>query len=126
MREQFIALLETFGLPIFLQGSLNEGQAYPDNFFTFWNDRTEDGAHYDNDAISFVWSFSVNYYTLNENADKIDDILGEVRQLFKENGWIIGGVGYDVATDEPTHIGRAIDVLYIHKNTLKTKNKQGG
>lgn len=45
MREQFIALLETFGLPIFLQGSLNEGQAYPDNFFTFWNDRTEDGAH---------------------------------------------------------------------------------
>jgi hypothetical protein len=33
MREQFIALLETFGLPIFLQGSLNEGQAYPDNFF---------------------------------------------------------------------------------------------
>lgn len=126
MREQFIALLETFGLPIFLQGSLNEGQAYPDNFFTFWNDRTEDGAHYDNDAISFVWSFSVNYYTLNENADKIDDILGEVRQLFKENGWIIGGVGYDVAADEPTHIGRAIDVLYVQKNTLKTKNKQGG
>lgn len=126
MREQFIALLETFGLPIFLQGSLNEGQAYPDNFFTFWNDRTEDGAHYDNDAISFVWSFSVNYYTLNENADKIDDILGEVRQLFKENGWIISGVGYDVATDEPTHIGRAIDVLYVQKNTLKTKNKQGG
>lgn len=126
MREQFIALLETFGLPIFLQGSLNEGQAYPDNFFTFWNDRTEDGAHYDNDAISFVWSFSVNYYTLNENADKIDDILGEVRQLFKGNGWIIGGVGYDVATDEPTHIGRAIDVLYVQKNTLKTKNKQGG
>lgn len=126
MREQFIALLETFGLPIFLQGSLNEGQAYPDNFFTFWNDRTEDGAHYDNDAISFVWSFSVNYYTLNGNADKIDDILGEVRQLFKENGWIIDGVGYDVATDEPTHIGRAIDVLYVQKNTLKTKNKQGG
>ena len=36
------------------------------------------------------------------------------------------GVGYDVATDEPTHIGRAIDVLYVQKNTLKTKNKQGG
>ena len=126
MREQFIALLQTFGLPIFLQGSLNKNSAYPSSFFTYWNDTTEDNAHYDNDAIAFNWQFTIYYYTQNENAAQMDGVFLQIRNLFKQNGWIMTGVGYDVPSDEPTHIGRAIDVLYVQKNTLKTKNKQGG
>ncbi|MEE6208271.1 MAG: hypothetical protein VZR95_09490 [Alphaproteobacteria bacterium] len=122
MREQFIALLQTFGLPIFLQGSLNKDSAYPSSFFTYWNDTTEDNAHYDNDTIAFNWQFTIYYYTQNENAAQMDGVFLQIRNLFKQNGWIMTGVGYDVPSDEPTHVGRAIDVYYIQQNN-KEANK---
>lgn len=122
MREQFIALLQTFGLPIFLQGSLNKNSAYPSSFFTYWNDTTEDNAHYDNDAIAFNWQFTIYYYTQNENAAQMDGVFLQIRNLFKQNGWIMTGVGYDVPSDEPTHVGRAIDVYYIQQNNKEANN----
>lgn len=122
MREQFIALLQTFGLPIFLQGSLNKNTAYPSSFFTYWNDTTEDNAHYDNDAIAFNWQFTIYYYTQNENAAQMDGVFLQIRNLFKQNGWIMTGVGYDVPSDEPTHVGRAIDVYYIQQNNKEANN----
>lgn len=122
MREQFIALLQTFGLPIFLQGSLNKNSAYPSSFFTYWNDSTEDNAHYDNDAIAFNWQFTIYYYTQNENAAQMDGVFLQIRNLFKQNGWIMTGVGYDVPSDEPTHVGRAIDVYYIQQNNKEANN----
>lgn len=122
MREQFIALLQTFGLPIFLQGSLNKNSAYPSSFFTYWNDTTEDNAHYDNDAIAFNWQFTIYYYTQNENAAQMDGVFLQIRNLFKQNGWIMTGVGYDVPSDESTHVGRAIDVYYIQRNNKEANN----
>jgi hypothetical protein len=122
MREQFITLLQTFGLPIFLQGSLNKNSAYPSSFFTYWNDTTEDNAHYDNDAIAFNWQFTIYYYTQNENAAQMDGVFLQIRNLFKQNGWIMTGVGYDVPSDEPTHVGRAIDVYYIQRNNKEANN----
>lgn len=122
MREQFIALLQTFGLPISLQGSLNKNSAYPSSFFTYWNDTTEDNAHYDNDAIAFNWQFTIYYYTQNENAAQMDGVFLQIRNLFKQNGWIMTGVGYDVPSDEPTHVGRAIDVYYIQQNNKEANN----
>lgn len=122
MREQFVALLQTFGLPIFLQGSLNKNSAYPSSFFTYWNDTTEDNAHYDNDAIAFNWQFTIYYYTQNENAAQMDGVFLQIRNLFKQNGWIMTGVGYDVPSDEPTHVGRAIDVYYIQRNIKEANN----
>lgn len=122
MREQFIALLQTFGLPIFLQGSLNKDSAYPSSFFTYWNDTTEDNAHYDNDTIAFNWQFTIYYYTQNENAAQMDGVFLQIRNLFKQNGWIMTGVGYDVPSDEPTHVGRAIDVYYIQQNNKEANN----
>ena len=114
MKEQLIALLNTFGYPVRLQGSLSKDEPYPETFFTFWNDNTTDLSHYNNDATAFVWAFSV--YLYSTSPETVNTVLAQVRTLLKQNGWIMSGVGYDVPTDEKTHTGRAINVLYIQKN----------
>ena len=114
MKDEFIELLETFGYPVRLQGSFAENEQYPESFFTFWNDSTEDGNHYDNNPISYIWSFDVNFYS--SNPALVNSIPIQAMELFKANGWIIGGRGYDVPSDEPTHTGRAFIALYIEKN----------
>lgn len=115
MDDKLIQLLESFGFPVFLQGSLNKDTAYPNSFFTYWSDESVDGSHYDNDAISWVWSFSVYFYSVDPAL--VSSIINEqVRKLLKQNGFIVSGKGYDVASDEPTHTGRGIDALIIERN----------
>ena len=111
MKEELIAKLATFGYPVWLQGSVTKDQKYPESFFTIWNDEVSDGAHYDNYAINYVWDFTVYFYSVNPAL--VNTVLLQAKNLLKANGWIIGGKGYDVPSDEPTHTGRAIDALYI-------------
>ena len=111
MKEQLIELLETFGYPVKLQGSLSKDEPYPNSFFTFWNNSADDGAHYDNDAINYIWNFTINFYSVDPSL--VNTVLIQVKALFKTNGWIVPGKGYDVPSDEKTHTGRAIDVIYI-------------
>lgn len=111
MKELLITLLESFNYPVFLQGSLSENEAYPESFFTFWNNETPDGSHYDNEAINYVWNFDVNFYSID--PELVNTMLLNAKTLLKQNGFIVGGKGYDVASDEPTHTGRGINVLIV-------------
>ena len=110
MKEKLIEVLAGFKYPVLLQGSLPLDQAYPENFFTFWNNSTEDGNHYDNGTVCFVWSFDVMFYSTDPTL--VNTMLNEAKTALKSQGFIIGGKGYDVASDEPTHTGRGISVLY--------------
>jgi hypothetical protein len=103
--------LESFGYPVFLQGSLTEDDPYPESFFTFWNNDSYDGSHYDNDVIYYVWNFDVNFYSTDPAL--VSAMLLEAKAVLKSNGFIVNGKGYDVATDEPTHTGRGINALII-------------
>lgn len=113
MKDLLIQLLETFGYPVRLQGSFGEKETYPDSFFTVWNNDTYDGNHYDNAAISYIWNFDVNFYSTNPAL--VNSILIDAKALLKNNGFIIGGKGYDVGSDEPTHTGRGMNVLKIEQ-----------
>lgn len=114
MRDELIEILEGLGYTAQLQGSLGEGEAYPEAFFTFWNDGTPDGAHYDNDAINFDHEFTVYFYATD--PELVAGMMARVREAFRAAGWIVQGKGYDVPTDVTTHTGRAIDLIYIEKN----------
>lgn len=111
MEDRLIEILETFGYPVFRQGSLGKDMAYPDTFFTFWSTDTEDHSHYDNAEYGTVWDFDVNVYS--NDPDLTYSKLLEARTALKNDGWIISGKGYDVASDEPTHTGRGMEVTFL-------------
>ena len=111
MKELLINTLLTFGYPVILQGSMNENEEYPDSFFTFWNNDSYDGDHYDNDAIYDIWDFDVNFYSTDPIL--VNTKLLEAKSSLKQQGFIISGKGYDVASDYPTHTGRGMNVLKI-------------
>ena len=106
-------LTEEFNLPVILQGSLSNDDAYPDAFFTFWNNDTTDNAFFDNAETQVIWDFDLNYYS-NDPAS-VNSVLLEAKQLLKAIGFIPDGSGYDVLSDEPTHTGRGINLLFIEK-----------
>ena len=110
MTDTLIALLETFGFPVMRQGSLPQDQAYPDTFFTFWGN-DDDNSFYDNNTASVVYQFSVNVYS--SDPDTTYSTLDAARSLLKQNGWTIITRGYDVASDEITHIGRGMVVAFL-------------
>ena len=120
MKTKLINVLSEFGYPVILQGSLDPDTKYPESFFTFWNNSSDDGSHYDNDAISFVWNFDVTFYSTD--AEKVNTILLQARDLLKQNGFICSGRGYDVASDEVTHTGRGMNVLTIENNSQEEQN----
>lgn len=111
MKDKLIALLESFGFPVYLQGSLAADAKYPDSFFTFWNNSTLDNLHYDNAAVQYVWNFDVNFYS--NDPLLVNTKLQEAITLLKQNGWIINGKGRDIPSDEITHTGRTVNALYL-------------
>lgn len=114
MKLKLIEILETFGFPVYLQGSMREDESYPDSFITFWTDSTTDGAHYDNDTKSYIWSFSVIFYS---NSPTMTNTMPEqIRKALKAVGFIPQGKGQDIPSDEPTHTGWAMDFVYKENN----------
>ena len=114
MEDTLIEILESFGVPVFLQGSLAEDEPYPDSFFTFWNNDSESKAYYDGDENAIVYDYDVNFYS--NDPEKVYSTLREAKKKLKTAGFIVSGDGYSVMSDEPTHDGRGINVLYLKFN----------
>lgn len=96
-----------------LQGSLLSNEPYPNNFFTFWNKNSSDGTHYDNVATSVLYEYEVNFYS--NNPENVYSVLRTAITKLRTAGFIISGDGYSVASDEPTHDGRGVDVEYLRR-----------
>ena len=109
MEDLLIEILETFGYPVKRQGSLGN-DPYPDRFFTFWCRDSYDGTYYDNNPISIIEIFDVNFYSIE--PDETHLMLKKARVKLKEHGFIVDGAGHDVDSDEQTHTGRGINVMY--------------
>lgn len=115
MRDEITTLLESFGYPVRLQGSFAPSEAYPDNFFTVWNNTSTDWSHYDNAPTGTVWDFTVYFYS-NDPSNVITK-TGAAIALLRQNGWIISGKGYDAAADDPNFTGRAFEAIFAEIDT---------
>ena len=111
MEDALITILETFKVPVYRQGSMSGDAAYPVTFITFWNPASPDHAHYDNDEYGTEWVFNV--YVFSSDPSTAYSLLSQIRTALKEAGWIPTSHGYDVSSDEATHIGRGIEVQYL-------------
>ena len=113
VKDLLISTLESFNYPIYLQGSLSDEDVYPDSFFTFFNNDTSDNAFYDNNESQTIWDFDLNFYSTD--PELVNSVLMEAKPLLKAVGFIVDGAGYDVLSDEVTHTGRGINLIYIQK-----------
>lgn len=115
IEDDLIEILETFGYPVDRQGSYQQGEAYPETFFTFWTD-SEDGSHFDNFTASTIWHFDVNIYS--RNPDTVIRNLLAAKDALDAAGFITDGKGSDAASDYPTHTGKTLDVWFIERNKM--------
>ena len=111
MKQKLINALQSFGYPVYLQGTLNPEEAYPKTFITFFTDSADDGAHYDNNTHSIIWSFSVILYS--DDPVIVNTKPNEIRTELKAAGFIPQGRGQDVPSGEQTHTGWAMDFICI-------------
>lgn len=110
MTDELITLLSTFKYPVYRQGSIAGGQAYPDTFITFWGNEDE-AAAYDNETQIVEYDFDVNVYSTD--PDRAYSLLDEIRTALKGAGYVITNRGYDAQSDEITHVGRGMEVAYL-------------
>lgn len=103
-----------FHLPIYRQGSMSEDEDYPESFFTFWNNSTEDDSFYDGEELRTNWSFDLNFYSSDPSI--VFSTLIAAKTALKKVGFIPDGNGYDAPSDEETHTGRGMELLYIDTN----------
>ena len=111
MEDALISILESFKYPVFRQGSFSGSKnAYPDTFITYWNLDSPDNSYYDNGYYGTDWSFSV--YIYSKNPATVYSVTEAVRTALKQAGWIVSSKGYDVASGEPTHTARGLNVQF--------------
>lgn len=116
MKEQLISILKTLGYPVFLQGTLQSTEDYPESFFTFENFDTPETAFYDDDANRAVWCFWIYFYSTS--PELVESVPERARQLLKQNNFILNGKANDIAVDKPTHTG-AFFTVYVFENYNK-------
>lgn len=111
MKEFIIGILASIGYPVYLQGSLS-GADWPPSFFTIWT-ASEDGPHYDNGPISTIWTIDINFYSIEPAL--VNTQLVEAKRLLRASGFIVGGKGRDVPSDEDNYSGRSITAYFIEQ-----------
>lgn len=114
VKQLLIDTLEPLGYPVFLQGSLSDEDSYPESFFTFFNNDSPDDAFYDNEPHKIIWSFDLNFYSVDPAL--VNSMLLTAKRMLKAEGWKIDDNGHDIMSDEPSHTGRGLDLIYIEKN----------
>ena len=106
-----------FPYPVIQQGSLSTEDAYPSSFFTFFNNSALDDAFFDNTETETIWDFDLNFYSVDPVL--VNTILLQAKQKLKAVGFIPDGSGHDVISDEHTHTGRGMNLLYIERKVIQ-------
>lgn len=98
---------------VYLQGTMNPDEKYPDEFLTFWTPSTDDAAHYDNVTAAVDWTFYVVYYS--SDPAQVNTKPFAIAADLKAAGFMQRGRGYDILSDEKTHTGWAMEFMCVER-----------
>lgn len=110
VKQRLIDALTPLGFPVLLQGTIPQGEAYPEAFITFWVTDTADGDHYDNAPAYWHWEVDVYFYATDPR--EVEAEPQRIREALKGAGFVPQGRGYDIPSDEPTHTGWAMEYYF--------------
>lgn len=113
MKQILLNVLNSFGYPVFLQGSLGADTPFPPAFFTFATIASED-ISFDDAAYAAVYEFQVIFYANDPHT--VEDIAAQCRQKLIQAGFIAQGRGIDIPSEEDTHTGWVCNYSYIKED----------
>lgn len=116
MVDNLIEILQSLNYPVIRQGSLSPDEKYPNTFITYWNSDESEHSAYDNDTANVDWLFQVNVYSID--PDLTYSVLSEARKLLKSAGYVAATRGYDLYSDEITHTGRGMAIMFLKDETI--------
>lgn len=99
---------------VFLQGTLNSEQDYPQKFITFFISETDFDAFYDNAENETNFYISVIFYS--SNPAEVSVYPEAIMQALRSKGFILEDAGNDIASGVDTHTGWAMDFIYSYRN----------
>lgn len=111
MKQALLNVLNTFGFPVFLQGTLGDNEPFPASFFTFITIDSPDAYPFDNSPTKTAYNVQVIFYS--NDPMKVEQYANESRTALKAAGFIPQGKGKDIPSDEPTHTGWLCDYYYL-------------
>lgn len=103
MKSLLIETLNKLDYPVYLQGTINANEAYPESFITFLTVYSQDAANYDDDTRAVQWRFQVAFYSAAPKL--IESVPQDIRAALKAAGFIPLGRGRDIPSDIPSHTG---------------------
>lgn len=111
VKQKLINALDTFSPDnVFLQGTLNPDEQYPDKFITFFITMSDLDAFYDNNTNRTDLYITVIFYS--NDPTEVATIPSEILAALKSEGFIPENVGNDIMSDVQTHTGWAMDFIY--------------
>jgi len=118
VKEKLINVLEQFCPDnVFLQGTLNAEQDFPQKFITFFITSSQLNAFYDNVESERDFYITVIFYS--NNPAEISTYAENIMNALRADGFVLEDAGNDiistVPTNTPTHTGWAMDFIYIKR-----------
>ena len=111
VKNKLINVLETYCPDnVYLQGTLNSEETYPQKFVTFFINSTQLNAFYDNHENEADFYISVIFYS--NNPAEVSEYGEQIMSALAYNGFIIENGGSDIISDVQTHTGWAFDCIY--------------
>ena len=108
------ALEDAFEVPVYLQGSLSDEDAIPEEYFTYFVTSTPHDRHYNNVSVRAVWGIDLNFYSTD--PARAFTVMQLAEPVLKQADFIVTSSGYDVPVDDPEiHTGQGMALYYIER-----------
>lgn len=110
-KETLFNVFDAMGYPYWIMHEMPHETAYPPSFFTYMATDAPFAEFYDNAPRAVAWAFMIGFYT--NDPGSIDSEVMRLVRLLRDAGFVMHGLGEDVQSDEPTHIGRRLTLTKL-------------